>query len=69
MRAKKVRGEIERRGGTVIRDTRSHWRLVVRVGNGNLALVRVPKPWVPRETARSIERQLEPAFGERWLRP
>jgi predicted RNA binding protein YcfA (HicA-like mRNA interferase family) len=67
MRAKKVCHEIESRGGVVIRQTRSRWRLVVRLGRGHVALVHVPKRWVPPETVRIIERQLEPAFGERWL--
>ncbi len=70
MKSKDVCREIERRGGVAVRQKGSHRRYAVRYGAGAAVYATVPmkKGDLPEGTWKSIQRMLEPAFGERWLR-
>jgi predicted RNA binding protein YcfA (HicA-like mRNA interferase family) len=66
---KEVVSMIEKRGGVAIRQSGSHLRLMVEYEGGKVFAV-VPMHSgrdVATGTLRAIERDLEPAFGERWL--
>lgn len=69
MKAREVNREIESRGGEFVRQRGSHRMYVVAL-NGVVARTTVPQhPGdIPVGLLRAIERDLEPAFGKRWLR-
>jgi predicted RNA binding protein YcfA (HicA-like mRNA interferase family) len=69
MRAREVNRAIESRGGQFIRQRGSH-RMYVATVDGLTARTTVPQhPGdIPPGLLRKIERDLEPVFGERWLR-
>jgi predicted RNA binding protein YcfA (HicA-like mRNA interferase family) len=68
--AREVIQRIERLGGVYAGAQGSHRKYVVRYGDRGRATTFVPvHPGdVPKGTLRKIERELEPALGERWLR-
>jgi predicted RNA binding protein YcfA (HicA-like mRNA interferase family) len=70
MRATEVNRRIEGLGGEHRGTRGSHRRYVVRYGDGRTVRTYVPiHPGdLPKGTVRKIERDLEPALGERWLR-
>jgi predicted RNA binding protein YcfA (HicA-like mRNA interferase family) len=68
VRVREVNKRIEGHGGVFVRQKGSH--RVYRVNRGTwVIMVVVPQHSgdVPRGTLRSIERDLEPMLGERWL--
>jgi predicted RNA binding protein YcfA (HicA-like mRNA interferase family) len=70
MRSREVVRRIERLGGEYIGTEGSHRKYRVRYGDGGTVRTAVPiHPGdIPVGTLRTIERQLEPAYGKRWLR-
>lgn len=69
MRAREVNRAIERCGGRVVCQISSHRRYQADSGD-TVCHTTVPQhPGdIPTGTLRAIERDLEPAFGRRWLR-
>jgi predicted RNA binding protein YcfA (HicA-like mRNA interferase family) len=74
VKAREVNRRIERLGGVMIRQVGSHRRYVVTftddTGAGAKAATTVPQHSgdIPAGTLRAIERDLEVALGEGWLR-
>jgi predicted RNA binding protein YcfA (HicA-like mRNA interferase family) len=74
VRAREVNRRIERLGGVMIRQTRSHRRYMVTYANvaGAEAKIATTVPQhsgdIPAGTLRAIERDLEPGLGKGWLR-
>jgi predicted RNA binding protein YcfA (HicA-like mRNA interferase family) len=74
MRAREVNRRIERLGGIMVRQVGSHRRYVASYTDaaGRQATVTTTVAQhagdIPAGTLRAIERDLGPAFGERWLR-
>ncbi|MDQ1712266.1 MAG: hypothetical protein QOE45_1716 [Frankiaceae bacterium] len=70
MRALEVNRRIERLGGEPMGARGSHRHYRVRYGDGGTVRTAVPiHPGdLAKGTLRKIERDLEPAFGKRWLR-
>jgi predicted RNA binding protein YcfA (HicA-like mRNA interferase family) len=74
MRAREVNRRIERLGGVMVRQVGSHRRYVATYTDaaGKQATVATTVAQhtgdIPLGTLRAIERDLEPAFGQGWLR-
>ncbi|HEX8001293.1 MAG TPA: type II toxin-antitoxin system HicA family toxin [Mycobacteriales bacterium] len=70
MTPREVCRRIERRGGRYVEARGSHRRYRVGYGAGGTCVTTVPmhRRDLKPGTLRAIERDLEPAFGERWLR-
>jgi predicted RNA binding protein YcfA (HicA-like mRNA interferase family) len=74
MKAREVNRRIERLGGVMIRQVGSHRRYEVTFTDDTDAEARVATTVaqhagdIPAGTLRAIERDLEPALGEGWLR-
>ena len=68
VRVREVNKKIEGHGGVFVRQKGSH--RVYRVNRGTWVIMVVVPQYggdVPKGTLRSIERDLEPMLGERWL--
>jgi predicted RNA binding protein YcfA (HicA-like mRNA interferase family) len=74
MRTREIVGEIERRGGRLVRQVGSHARYEAPYTRedgtpGRVATAVAMHPGdIPPGTLRKIEKDLEPAFGKDWLR-
>lgn len=70
MRAREVCRRIERLGGIHVGSGGSHRKYVALYGDDGRCRTSVPMHGgdVKPGTLRAIERDLEPAFGRRWLR-
>lgn len=69
MKAREVNRAIERRGGYVLRQVGSHRRYEARKGDMVCkTTVAQHAGDIPAGTLRKIEKDMEPVFGERWLR-
>lgn len=74
MRAREIVKEIERRGGHLVRQVGWHARYEAPYArpDGTQGRVATAVPMhpgaVPLGTLRAIEKALEPAFGQEWLR-
>lgn len=69
MKAREVNQRIERLGGVNVRQVGSHRRYQVTVGDTTYSTTVAQHQGVdiPAGTLRAIERDLEPAFGRKWL--